>query len=78
MTPLSKVDKMVMINGDGEMGASKITEEVSRVMSQVRACTAAVHMAVRSHRVHVPSQVPDVVQSLTGVNLKTMLEDIGQ
>ena len=45
---------MVMINGDGEMGASKITAEVAKVMSQV----------------------PEVVMSLTGVNLTTMLDDL--
>merc|ERR1711964_789130 len=50
VSPLSKIDKMVMINGDGDLGASKVTAEVARVMTQV----------------------PDVVESLTGVQLKQM------
>ena len=45
---------MVMINGDGDLGASKVTAEVARVMTQV----------------------PDVVESLTGVQLKQMLAGI--
>ena len=53
---LNKIDKMVMINGDGDLGASKVTAEVARVMSQV----------------------PDVVESLTGVQLKSMLAGIDQ
>ena len=28
----AQVDKMVMINGDGETGAAKVTAEVARVM----------------------------------------------
>merc|ERR1711871_1291385 len=54
VSPLNKVDKMVMINGEGDLGASKVTAEVSRVMTQV----------------------PDVVESLTGVQLKGMLAGI--
>ena len=54
VSPLSKIDKMVMINGDGDLGASKVTAEVARVMAQV----------------------PDVVESLTGVQLKQMLAGI--
>ena len=53
---LNKIDKMVMINGDGDLGASKVTAEVARVMTQV----------------------PDVVESLTGVQLKSMLAGIDQ
>ena len=53
---LNKIDKMVMINGDGDLGASKVTAEVSRVMTQV----------------------PDVVESLTGVQLKGMLAGIDE
>merc|ERR1711871_881303 len=54
VSPLNKVDKMVMINGEGDLGASKVTAEVSRVMTQV----------------------PDVVESLTGVQLKGMLATV--
>ena len=53
-TQLDKIDKMVMINGEGDLGASKVTAEVSRVMTQV----------------------PDVVESLTGVHLKGMLAGV--
>lgn len=53
-TQLNKIDKMVMINGEGDLGASKVTAEVARVMTQV----------------------PDVVESLTGVQLKGMLAGI--
>lgn len=54
VSPLDKIDKMVMINGEGDLGASKVTAEVSRVMTQV----------------------PDVVESLTGVHLKGMLAGV--
>jgi len=54
VAPLNKIDKMVLINGDGDLGASKVTAEVA----------------------HVMSQIPDVVESLTGVDLKSMLAGI--
>ena len=54
VSPLNKIDKMVLINGDGDVGASKVTAEVARVMQQI----------------------PDVVESLTGVQLKKMLSGI--
>ncbi|HDL03450.1 MAG: flotillin [Candidatus Zixiibacteriota bacterium] len=34
-TPLSKIDKIVMVSNDGKMGASKITGEVASMMSQL-------------------------------------------
>jgi len=34
-TPLSKVDKIVMVSNDGKMGTSKITGEVASMMSQL-------------------------------------------
>jgi len=53
--PLERMDKIVMINGDGSLGASKITAQVAKVMDQI----------------------PDVVASLTGVNLKESLRRSG-
>ncbi|MBM3295250.1 MAG: flotillin [Candidatus Aminicenantes bacterium] len=51
--PLSKIDKIVMINSDRELGAAKVTSQVAQVLSQV----------------------PDVVQALTGADLKKYLRD---
>ncbi|MBM3311946.1 MAG: flotillin [Candidatus Aminicenantes bacterium] len=51
--PLSKVDKIVMISSDKELGAAKVTSQVAQVLSQV----------------------PDVVQALTGADLKKYLRD---
>jgi len=51
--PLSKVDKIVMIENDGKLGTSKITGQVAEVLSQL----------------------PEVVESLTGVDLKKFLKN---
>jgi flotillin len=51
--PLSKIDKIVMINSDKELGAAKVSSQVAQVLSQV----------------------PDVVQALTGADLKKYLRD---
>jgi flotillin len=34
-TPLSKVEKIVMVSNDGKMGSSRITGEVASMMSQL-------------------------------------------
>ncbi|HBZ01637.1 MAG TPA: flotillin, partial [candidate division Zixibacteria bacterium] len=56
--PLSKVDKIVMIDsgGDGPSGATRITKQVADVLAQL----------------------PTVVESLSGVDLKKLLERFGQ
>jgi len=46
--PLSKVDKIVVIGGDKNLGTTKITSQVGEILAQM----------------------PDVVKSLTGVDLK--------
>lgn len=51
--PLSKVEKIVMIESDGKLGTSKITGQVAEVLAQL----------------------PEVVQALTGVDLKKFLKD---
>ena len=55
--PLSKVDKITLVNtggGDGSFGASKITGEVAKVLAQM----------------------PDVIESLTGVDVKSLIAKI--
>jgi flotillin len=56
--PLSKVEKIVVVGGQGEgpLGASKITGEVARVMAQL----------------------PTIVESLGGKDLKNLLTNLGQ
>ena len=51
--PLSKVDKIVVVGGDGGVGTSKITAQVAEILSQM----------------------PEVVKSLTGVDLKKYLKE---
>ena len=51
--PLSKVDKIVVVSGDGGLGTSKITAQVAEILSQM----------------------PEVVKSLTGVDLKKYLKE---
>ena len=51
--PLSKIDKIVMIENDGKLGTSKITGQVAEVLAQM----------------------PEVVESLTGVDLKKFLKN---
>jgi flotillin len=46
--PLSKVDKIVVVGGDKNLGTTKITSQVGEILAQM----------------------PDVVESLTGVDLK--------
>ncbi|MBF0501331.1 MAG: flotillin family protein [Candidatus Riflebacteria bacterium] len=54
--PLSKTEKIIMIsNGDGGVGASKLTKEV----------------------IDVVTQVPPMLEAMTGVNLKGMIDRIG-
>lgn len=50
--PLSKVDKIVVIGGEGGLGTSKLTAQVAEVLAQM----------------------PEVVESLTGVDLKKYLK----
>ncbi len=50
--PLSKVDKIVMIENDGKLGSSKLTGQVAEILSQL----------------------PDVVEALTGADLKAFLK----
>ncbi|HDP98501.1 MAG TPA: flotillin family protein [bacterium] len=52
--PLSKVDKIVMVGGDGASGVSKLTEQVAQVLAQL----------------------PTVVESLSGVDLKKLLQNM--
>ncbi len=50
--PLSKLDKIVMIQSDGKLGTSKLTGQVAEILSQL----------------------PDVVESLTGADIKKFLK----
>ncbi len=50
--PLSKVDKITMIESDGKLGGSKITGQVAEILSQL----------------------PEVVEALTGADLKKYLK----
>lgn len=50
--PLSKIDKIVMIEQDGKLGASKLTGQVAEILSQL----------------------PDVIESLTGADIKKFLK----
>ncbi|UCC81112.1 MAG: flotillin [Candidatus Zixiibacteriota bacterium] len=54
--PLSKVDKIVMVDSGGGGGASKLTKQVADVLAQL----------------------PAVVESLSGVDLKKLIEKIPQ
>jgi len=51
--PLSKVDKIVVISGDGSLGTSKLTAQVAEVLAQM----------------------PEVVESLTGVDFKKYFKE---
>jgi flotillin len=51
--PLSKVDKIVVIGGEKNLGTTKITAQIAEILAQV----------------------PDVVDSLTGVDLKKYLKN---
>jgi flotillin len=51
--PLSKLEKIVMIESDGKLGTGKITGQIAEVLAQL----------------------PEVVQSLTGVDLKKFLKE---
>jgi flotillin len=51
--PLSKVDKIVVVGGEKNLGTTKITGQIAEILAQV----------------------PDVVDSLTGVDLKKYLKD---
>jgi flotillin len=51
--PLSRIDKVVLVGGDKDLGATKLTAQVSQVLAQM----------------------PDVVESLTGVDIKRFLKD---
>jgi flotillin len=51
--PLSKIDKIVMVSADKELGTAKVSAQVAQVLSQV----------------------PEVVQALTGADLKKYLKD---
>jgi flotillin len=50
--PLSKVDKIVIVGGDKELGTTKITGQVAQVLAQM----------------------PDVVKSLTGADIRDFLK----
>jgi flotillin len=50
--PLSKVDKIVVVGGDKNLGTTKITSQVGEILAQM----------------------PDVVKSLTGVDMKKYLK----
>ncbi|MBN2265956.1 MAG: flotillin, partial [Candidatus Aminicenantes bacterium] len=50
--PLSKVDKIVIVSGDKDLGATKITGQVAQVLAQM----------------------PEVVKSLTGADLREFLK----
>jgi len=50
--PLSKVDKIVVIGGEGGLGTSKLTAQVAEILAQM----------------------PEIVESLTGVDLKKYLK----
>ena len=52
--PLSKVDKIVVFGGqNGDLGTSKVTREVSNILTQL----------------------PDLVEAMTGVDIKKILQD---
>lgn len=51
--PLSKVEKIVIINSDDKLGTSKITGQLSNVVSQV----------------------PEVIESITGIDIKKILRE---
>jgi flotillin len=51
--PLSKVEKIVLVNSDKDLGMSKISGQVAQILGQV----------------------PDIVQALTGADLKKFLKD---
>jgi len=51
--PLSKVEKIVVINSDDKLGTSKITGQLSNVIAQV----------------------PEVIESITGIDIKKILKD---
>jgi len=51
--PLSKIDKIVIVGGDKNLGTTKLTSQVAEILAQM----------------------PDVVESLTGVDLKKYLKD---
>ncbi len=50
--PLSKVDKIVIVGGDKELGTTKITAQVAQVLAQM----------------------PEVVKSLTGADIREFLK----
>ncbi len=52
--PLGQTDRIVMISGDGSMGASKLTGDVTNVVSQL----------------------PDLVESLTGIDILGTLKSL--
>ena len=52
--PLAQTDRIVMISGDGSIGASKLTADVTQVVSQL----------------------PDLVESLTGIDILSTLRDL--
>ena len=52
--PLSQTDRIVMISGDGSVGASKLTGDVTKVVSQL----------------------PDLVESLTGIDILGTLKNL--
>jgi len=51
--PLSKIDRITMIEQDGKLGTSKITGEITKILAQL----------------------PEVVESLTGADLKKFLKE---
>lgn len=51
--PLSKVEKIVIINSDDKLGTSKITGQLSNVVAQV----------------------PEVIESITGIDIKKILRE---
>ncbi len=52
--PLSQTDRIVMISGDGSVGASKLTGDVTKVIAQL----------------------PDLVESLTGIDILGTLKNL--
>ena len=50
--PLSKVDKIVIVSGDKDLGTTKITGQVAQVLAQL----------------------PEVVKSLTGADIREFLK----
>ncbi|MDD8028990.1 MAG: SPFH domain-containing protein [Acidobacteriota bacterium] len=51
--PLSKIDKIVLVNSDKDLGVSKISAQTAQILAQV----------------------PEILQSLTGADLKKFLKD---